>query len=179
MRPESNSVLDKLDRIQRRLLLELGISAVDALAHFGLAPLSTRRDIAMLGVVHRAVFGGGPPHLRSFFVREDGGGPPHLRSFFVREDPTTRLTRQSRVHSRRLANPYWSCHQEYIRNSAFGYVSMYNMLPERVVASETPKLFQSRLQMMVRDCASDGMAQWDMLLSPRLPFHRHPLSRVS
>ena len=63
----STSTLAPLDKLQTRFLRELGLSEVDALVHFALAPLATRRDMAMLGVVHRAVLRKGPPQLWPFF----------------------------------------------------------------------------------------------------------------
>ena len=59
--------LSIIDRIQAGFLRELGISENDALLHFNLAPLHTRRDIAMLGVIHRAAIGRAHPQLRVFF----------------------------------------------------------------------------------------------------------------
>ena len=48
-------------------LRKVGISEIDAIVNFKLAPLASRRDIAMLGVIHRAVLGEGPPQLRELF----------------------------------------------------------------------------------------------------------------
>ena len=59
----TNTVLSHLDRIQKRFLREIGFSASDALLFFKLAPLQTRRDIASLGLIHRAILGKGPPSL--------------------------------------------------------------------------------------------------------------------
>ena len=47
-----NTVLEPLYSFQDRFLSELGISEEDALFRFNLAPLSCRRDIAMLGLLH-------------------------------------------------------------------------------------------------------------------------------
>ena len=43
-----DTVLAPLNQFQNRFLRELGISVEDALFHFNLAPLQSRRDIAML-----------------------------------------------------------------------------------------------------------------------------------
>ena len=51
------SVLDCINRVQRRFLRALTMSDVDALVHFRLAPLETRRDIAILGLLHRVNLG--------------------------------------------------------------------------------------------------------------------------
>ena len=61
------SVLDRVDSVQRRLLRELGLTELDALLRYRFAPLPSRRDIAMLGVLHRVVLGLAPPQLASFF----------------------------------------------------------------------------------------------------------------
>ena len=60
------TVLHRLDAVQRSFIREIGISAEDALLHFNLAPLEARRDIAMLGVIHRAVLKQGPAQLHKF-----------------------------------------------------------------------------------------------------------------
>lgn len=50
-----DTVLAPLDAFQQKFLRELCISEEDALLHFNLQPLSSRRDIAMLGLIHRCV----------------------------------------------------------------------------------------------------------------------------
>ena len=55
----STSVLLSLDRIQSSFWRQIGISPIEALFHFNLAPLETRRDIAMLAVIHRSILGQG------------------------------------------------------------------------------------------------------------------------
>ena len=49
--------LGAVDRVQDRLLEELELTSLDSLAHFNLAPLSSRRDMSMLGLIHRVVLG--------------------------------------------------------------------------------------------------------------------------
>ena len=65
----ATSVLEPVDRLQVSFLREIGVSELDALLHFRLVPLCLRRDIAMLGVIHRCVLGRGPPHFRRLFQR--------------------------------------------------------------------------------------------------------------
>lgn len=54
------TALEPLDKVQDKLLKLVGCTAEEALEHWNLAPLSTRRDVAMLGLVHRTVLGKGP-----------------------------------------------------------------------------------------------------------------------
>ena len=58
--------------VQRRFLAEVGVNETTALLEFSLAPLAMRRDIAMLGVLHRAALGQCPPHLREMCQRRPG-----------------------------------------------------------------------------------------------------------
>ena len=51
----TDTTLKQLEAMQNRVLRELDVRAKDALLEWSLAPLSTRRDVAMLGVIHRAV----------------------------------------------------------------------------------------------------------------------------
>ena len=55
------SVLGQLHRTQDSFLRELGIDRAAALMDFNLAPLSMRRDIALLGMLHRAALRDGSP----------------------------------------------------------------------------------------------------------------------
>ena len=47
-------------------LRDVSVDDVTALINFHLAPLSTRRDIAMLGLIHRTVLSKGPKQFTSF-----------------------------------------------------------------------------------------------------------------
>ena len=55
----STSVLRELDDVQKRFMRQLALSDEDAFMHFNFAPLETKRDIAMFGVIHRAAMCGG------------------------------------------------------------------------------------------------------------------------
>ena len=48
----TRAVIYRLDNVQTRFLKGVGVGEATALIDFHLAPLSTRRDIAMLGVIH-------------------------------------------------------------------------------------------------------------------------------
>ena len=63
------TVLDVIDRVQRRFLREIGISESHALIHYRLAPLPVRRDIAMLGLLHRVCHDSAPAALADLFPR--------------------------------------------------------------------------------------------------------------
>jgi hypothetical protein len=109
----TRAVLARLDAVPTRFLREACVSEVDALVHFNLAPLSVRRDVAMLGVIHRTMLDLGPPHFRKFFKRADVAGVAR--------------------HRNQLKDPRDNIASPLIRRSALGLVAVYNFLPDGLV----------------------------------------------
>ncbi len=70
------SVLDPIDRVQRRLLRELGLSELEAFERYKLAPLETRRHIAILGLLHRISLGLAPKQLSDLFPPASSSSRP-------------------------------------------------------------------------------------------------------
>ena len=71
----TDTLLKPLNELQDKLLRVVGCTDVEALVHWNLAPLEARRDMAMLGLIHRTVLGEGPAHFQRFFkVSETGTG---------------------------------------------------------------------------------------------------------
>ena len=109
--------------------------------HFNLAPLASRRDMAMLGVIHRAALRQGP---EAFFR-------------FVQFDASSlRHSRHHRRHFRSLVEFRNSGKKlDIMRRSLLGLVSVYNLLPERIVRSNSVKGFQAELQNIMKQCVSN------------------------
>jgi hypothetical protein len=147
----TREILDKLDRVQSRFLRDAGVDDGSALVHFNLAPLASRRDMAMLGVLHRTVLGKGPPHFKSHFEVEAG---------------------------RKLKDPRTAIKDPLIKRSALGLAAIYNMLPDRCRAMNSVRHFQHELQRILRERLEDGCEDWACTLSPRVPLNKHPLKHV-
>ena len=160
-----SSLLQHIDKIQGRLLQSLDVTSTEALMEYHVAPLSSRRDIAMLGVIHRAVLGDGPDHFRKFFIIEGGNVHPGGREDVRRH--SFQLQTYRRGHFLELAS-----------NSILGLVDIYNLLPASVVAAKTVRNFQQRLQGMLKVSASEEQTNWDMLFSPRSTLFNHKLREV-
>ena len=109
----TSSLLQTLDRVQNTFLRRLGLTAETALKDFNLAPLSTRRDVAMLGVVHRTVLGLGPPKFQKWFFPAAGA-----------HSLTTR--RRESAHSKTLHDYLDGTHTALLRRSALGLPRVYN-----------------------------------------------------
>ena len=144
----TRDVLDKLDRVQSRFLRDAGVDDGSALVHFNLAPLASRRDMAMLGVLHRTVLGKGPPHFKDHFKVETG---------------------------RRLKDPRRVMNDPLVKRSALGLAAIYNMLPGSCREKSSVKDFQRELQKIMRERLADGCEDWACTFCPRVPLGRHPL----
>ena len=156
----SGTLLQQVDRVQESFLEDVGIDAISAFLVFNLAPLSLRRNIAMLGLIHRTVLGHGPEHFKQWFYRED-----------VVNRTTTRFKR----HRFRLHEYIDGLQLAVVKRSALGLVSIYNMLPAEIMEAKTVKCFQGLLQDLAKDCASRSLPQCDSIYSTRHMLHAHPL----
>ena len=141
-----------------------GVTELEALMVFNLAPLATRRDVAMLGLIHRTVLGKGPEHFRNFF-----------RAAKVSNKPGTRLQKKREQHGQQLEEHRAGTHLNVVRRSALGLTAVYNLLPARVVKLENVKDFQKASQELVKERATEGCSDWRLTFSPRLPLYSHPL----
>ena len=150
------SILDGIDRVQRRLLRELGLSPEETLERYKLAPLQTRRDIAMLGLLHRVSLGQAPKQLSALFPFAPPPAAAAARA-------VTRL--EVRRHNRQFLEP--SFRTDVLQRSLFGLTVVYNLLPPEVVAQKQVSGFQRALQDAVRTAAARGVRDWHLLLSPK------------
>ena len=153
----ATTTLHTIDRVQDRFLREIGLPRRDALLYFRLAPLPVRRDIAILGVLHRCALGLGPVQLQALFQIDGEAAPARAR--------------RHRIHLRDISDVRWP---DYALRSILGAVRLYNLLPDFVIAADSVKLFQRRLQQLVCCCAR-ACDSWESLLSWRLPLAAHPL----
>ena len=156
------SVLDRVDRVQRRFLRELEHSEEDALNYYRLAPLNARRDMAMLGALHKVNLGTAPAQLMALFPPQ---GPAASGAF-----DKQRLRHWRPLHARQLhtAVEFRPCawlRADAVQRSLFGLVHCYNRLPPQVVAAKSVKTFQRRLQWGLQQCANNGVAEWQLLYS--------------
>ena len=85
---------------------------------------------------------------------------------------TRRATK--RHHLQLEEDSYTNC-PELLRRSALGLTKVYNLLPPEVVSADTVHSFQQRAQDLVKIRAAAGCDDWDLTLSPRVPWWSHPL----
>ena len=165
------SSLDELDGVQNKLLEAAGMTPVDALNACRLAPLSSRSDMALLGLIHRTVLGKGPRQSTAFFrpdlvARQNGRGMHRLQ-----------LIEYASGHASDYALP-GSRPANYIAHSMFGLVAVYNRLPAYIVEGcGSVSTFQAALQQMLGAWVNAGVWNWESAFSPRVPWHRHLLTQ--
>ena len=160
----ADHLLQQLDMVQTRVCNAMGVSDEEALMKHNLAPLDTRRDVAMLGLIHRSVIGLVPEQFKTRFVRAEPVARPHGRDSL-------------RSHGRQLRSYRTGNFLQVLAHSILGLIDVYNLLPEYVISAGSVKLFQHRLQELLKASIVDGVAKLRKLFSPREPLFCHKLRR--
>ena len=145
--------LAPIDALQTAFLNHVGLDAATALRDFHLAPLKTQRDIAMLGLLHKIQLGMAPECLRDLFSRQT----KPIYAFGRRVGPPR--------HAYQLLDPVSKQSPVFFKRSIFGLAHVYNNLPADLVEVKEVKLFQLRLQLMVKEQIHSNSA-WESALSP-------------
>ena len=151
----SSSVLKPLDGILDSFLYHVGLSASNALLSFNLAPLSSRRDIAMIGLIHKCVLGLAHPHLIKLLVRPVTGTRHH----------STRWN--STLHNKQIVDVAGTRHSDQAHRSVFGLIKIYNRLPQYVVNCTSISTFQCKLTDIIKEQCLEGNVDWASYFSPR------------
>ena len=157
------SILARVDRVQDRFLREIGLTALNALKDYRLAPLSSRRDMGMLGALHKVTLDLAPPQLQAMFPRIGCITEPQHRQ---------RMRYWRPLHSRQLGTHATFLSSTVFKRSAFGLVHCYNALPQGVADLETVKAMQRHLQAALLKLAEQGAEDWPRFYSngwKRLP----------
>ena len=142
------SVLKPLDGLQESFLTELGLTDVEALCDYKLAPLSMRRDISMLGLLFKVASGTAPPPICKLFRSYNCS----LASFGFQSC--------SQFHDKALHDPIEPTHPGIIKRSAFGLIRVFNRLPQQAINVKSTRIFQRRLQYMALQAAKSGKHDW-------------------
>ena len=140
----SDTVLSRLDRLQKHFLDELHLTAEVAFLDYNFGPPTLRRDIGILGFIHKRVLGCCHPGIASLlpFATAPSG----------------------RWHGKQLVSHLEECiyRRNWFFKSLFGYVLIYNRLPPFLVEMPTVKEFQKELTKMARCRCLNGDVQWPL-----------------
>ena len=157
----TNTTLHPLDRVLNSFLREVGLDSCKAFLEHKFAPTELRRNVAMLGFLHKAALGSAHPYTCALFPAAPPEQNAHLR---------TRLSLKR--HSLQLEDRvlhYTQTPLEVFRRSVFGLVKVYNLLPQSWVAGDVTHLQRCLTRAAKRACA-DGADDWELLFSPRKPL---------
>ena len=151
----TTTVLKPVDALYSHFVREVGLTAETAFWQYNLAPLCLRRDVALLGLLHKCVLGLAHPELCKLFP--------------LTSAPPKRYQTRAAVgtHERQLLNRTQGRHSELLRRSALGLARVYNRLPSGVVANDTVKGFQHDLTCLARESCAKGTYEWYNCFSPR------------
>jgi hypothetical protein len=135
------SLLQKIDQVQKRFLREIGISAVRGFLEFNFAPPSLRRNIGILGLLHKRVLNKCHPSFQ------------RLLPFYAERFETT-----GQGHTKKLYG-HWveiSSHRALFNRTIFAMVDIYNALPQHIVDNTSVSEFQRDLTQLVRQKRERG-----------------------
>ena len=135
------SVIARLDRLQQSFLIELRITPEMAFIDSNFAPSELRRDIGMLGFLHKRVLNQCHVGLTTLLPM---------------------ATRATRWHDKQIDCQLDKCIARHVLwcRSLFGMVGTYNRLPQWVVDMPTVSAFQAQLTQMARSRCLRGNATW-------------------
>ena len=142
----ASSLLQKIDDAQNRFLHELGLSPARAFLDFNFAPPSLRRNVGMLGMLHKRVLGKCHPSFESLL--------PLWATHFAEE--------RDRGHSKQLYG-HWleaTSHDALFSRSIFAMVDIYNNLPQDAVDAVSVSSFQNYLMKIVRARCQQEDVDW-------------------
>ena len=145
-------ILAPLDRILTTFVHALNLEVEEAFLKYNLAPLALRRDIAMLGFLHKLNLPESHADIRALF--------PHLPCHDIRFGHNKQFMHLPRLQ-RNMEHP------ELLRRSVFGLIPVYNALPQHVVNHGTVHDFHSRLTAAARVKCRAHHADWHSFLSAR------------
>ena len=121
--------------------------------HHALVPLRCRRDIAILGLLHKIIMRWAPTCLRKFIHL--AVAPSFPRSYRA---PALR-------HNRQIHDVSNGSESRMFQRSVFGLIYTYNCLPQIVVDSPKVCIFQRHLQRCLKHVVLDDMSEWQHLFT--------------
>ena len=138
--------LESVDKVQTQFVHALGLTEEEAFLTHNLAPLKLRRDIAMMGLLHKIQLGLAHPDFENLLPREHDS---------IDRAPTRHAARR---HGRQFKE-FWG-NSSYFNHSIFGAVRVYNVLPTYAVSAKSVHDFQHLLTKDARFQCQLGNASW-------------------
>ena len=128
----TETVLGRLDRIQNSFLRDIDVTPEEAFLKYNFAPTVLRRDIGLLGFVHKATLEKCHPGIQKLLTLRE----PNAYDY----------------HNKPIKNYLDNviCHHGIFFRSIFGTALLYNRLSQSIVNEPTITKFQARLTTITR-----------------------------
>ena len=138
------SFLAKLNDMQKNFVPKLLMTEAMAFLDFNFAPAALRRDIGILGFLHKRVLGQCHVAIQRMFP-------------FIAPQP--------RWHDKQLDSQIDGCSSRPVLfcRSLFGMVAVYNRLPQDIVDSTSVKQFQAKLTHLAKQKCDHGCMSWQRI----------------
>ena len=145
------SLLKKIDDVQSKFIQELGLSCEEAFLCHNFPPPCLRRNIGILGLLHKRVLGKCHPSFEVLLPWQ----PPHVSERVIRS------------HSKQLYGHHMEIthHQAIFNRSIFTMVDIYNSLAQHVVDISSVSAFQNYLMQIARTRCEHGDPEWSLSFS--------------
>ena len=142
----SSSILEKLDSVHFKFLRDIDVHPAEAFLDFNFAPPTLRRNIGILGMLHKRVLGLCHPMFQTLLP-------------FCSDVPGCDYQGN---HNRAL---YGHLHEVKFQlvlffRSIFAMTYVYNHLPQYIIDCKNVSLFQRELTKIVRKACEDGDPDW-------------------
>ena len=142
----TNTLLDKIAQVQRSFLTKLELSEKQAFLEFNFAPTDLRRNIAILGALHKRVLGLCHPSFVKLL--------PWHRDRFPEDSSDGH---DKKLYGHRLEAKF---HPALFSRSIFAMIDIYNVLPQYVVDAASVSIFQHRLTDIARRRCEMDVPAW-------------------
>ena len=142
----SATAIQKIDQVQRNFVKELRITEEMAFLDYNFAPLCLRRAIGILGFLHKRVLGLCHPEVSKLLPWSGM--------------PSTCHSKQIETHLDKVV-----CRHNLYFASLFGFVSIYNRLPARLVDINSVQEFQRSLTVAARCRCIHWNPNWPLAYS--------------
>ena len=149
----ASSLLKKVGEVQRRFLQKLEVTESQAFLDYNFAPTELRRNIGILGLLHKRVLGQCHPSFEQLL-------PWYSDRFEVM---------RGFGHNKQLYG-HWveaTQHHALFGRSIFKMVDVYNNLPQWIVDAQSVSAFQSSLTEQARDRCQTHNESWASSFSCR------------
>ena len=153
--------LQRVDDVQFSFLRAVGLSESEAFVNFNMAPLQMRRDLAMLGALHKCGTGIAHPEVQAVFPPEktlENTGSWH---YFKVPNP---LKHPHQLHDFKDIKKPWPL---WMKRSVFGLIDVYNELDPSIVAIHKVSLFQRELQSRAKELCKNQFDEWQWVYRPK------------